>query len=228
LADYDDSRIRHIVNRHRTSFSEQLNLGLSLARADLVARMDADDVCEPERLARQWEFFQQHPDVDLVGSDLTVIDNDGQALGERHYPASHNEIIAALSRFSPLAHPSVMFRKEVVVAAGGYLTDMCSADYDLWNRLYLAGARFANLPEPLLRYRVHSAGMKTARLRQMLRGTLAVKEQYWRGKMTLSARLRMLAEQVLLWLPAALVLKLFLLVTLDRSRRSPSPPAPRS
>ena len=211
LAAFDDPRIRHVTNDSRTSFAEQLNLGLSLARSEFVARMDADDVCEPERLAVQLEFLQRHPEVALVGSNLTIIDQGGRKLGERRYPASHDQIVRALPRFNPIAHPAVMFRKSLALAAGGYRADMYTADYDLWNRLHGRGYRLANLEQPLLRYRVHPEGMKSARLKEMLRATLAVKRSYWRGRMDLASRLRMAAEQLLLLLPAPLVLRMFLL-----------------
>lgn len=219
LAAFDDARIRHVVNASRTSFSEQLNLGLSLARSDLVARMDADDVCEPARLQTQLDFLRQQPQIDLVGTDLMVIDNAGRTIGRRRYPHTHAAIGRALPRYNPLAHPAVMFRKQVVLDAGGYQGDMCIADYDLWNRLFARGVRMANLPQPLLRYRVHPAGMKTARLREMIRATLAVKQQYWQGRLDLASRLRMAAERLLLWLPAPLVLRLFLATQLRSSHR---------
>jgi len=210
LAEFNDARIRHIVNASRTSFAEQLNLGLSLARAAVVARMDADDICEPGRLETQLDHLRQHPHIELIGSDLTVIDNAGRVLGHRRYPESHAAIGRALPQYNPLAHPTVMFRKQVVLDAGGYQGDMCIADYDLWNRLYARNVQMANLPAPLLRYRIHPAGMKSARLREMIRATLTVKQRYWRGRLNLAGQLRMAAERLLLWLPAPLVLRLFL------------------
>jgi glycosyltransferase involved in cell wall biosynthesis len=207
---FNDPRIRYIANTSRTSFAEQLNLGLSLARADLIARMDADDICEPTRLQAQLDYLREQPRVGLVGSDLTVIDTAGRTIGRRRYPESHAAIGRALPRYNPLAHPAVMFRKQVVLDAGGYQGDMCIADYDLWNRLYARGVQMANLPEPLLRYRIHPAGMKTARLREMIRATLAMKQQYWQGRLDLAGQVRMAAERLLLWLPASLVLRLFL------------------
>jgi glycosyltransferase involved in cell wall biosynthesis len=211
LAAFGDPRIRHVANPARTSFAEQLNLGLSLARSEFVARMDADDLCEPHRLATQLAFLRSHPEVALVGSNLTVIDQRGRKLGERRYPASHDQIVRALPRFNPIAHPAVMFRKSPALAAGGYRADMYTADYDLWNRLHGRGYRLANLQEPLLRYRVHPEGMKSARLKEMLRATLAIKRSYWHGRMDLGSRLRMAAEQLLLLLPAQVVLRMFLL-----------------
>lgn len=115
-----------------------------------------------------------------------------------------------MQRFNALAHPSVMFRKRVVLEAGGYRMPICNEDYELWSRLASLGVRFANHPEALLRYRLHPAGMKVARLRHIIRGTLEVKNRYWRRHMGLGARLRMLGEFLLLFLPPQLVVRLFM------------------
>jgi hypothetical protein len=186
-----------------------LNQGLLECRAELVARMDADDVAEPERLRLQVELLTRCPDIAVVGSQLQIIDEAGQSRGYRAYPLRHDEILAAFPRYNPLAHPSVMFRRTVVVAAGGYVTDLHNEDYDLWSRLAIDGHRFANLPDALLRYRVHSGAVKSTRLRTMIRGTLEVKERYWLGRMGTGDRLRLWGERCLLALPPRLVMALF-------------------
>src|SRR5205814_864384 len=97
--------------------------------------------------------------------------------------------------------------------------DMYIADYDLWNRLCQKGSRLANLQLPLLRYRIHPAGMKSARLKEMIRATLAVKRRYGNGRGGIMARLRIVAERLLLVLPAPLVLQCFLLTHVRGRRR---------
>ena len=227
LADLADPRLRHVCNAERTSFVEQLNQGLQLAQAPWVARIDADDVCEPHRLAQQLQYLEAHPGIDVLGSRIAMIDQLGRSLGFRNYPLDHDAIFQAMSRFNPLAHPTVMFDKRRVLDAGGYETDMLTADYDLWSRLALRGARFANHPEALVRYRVHPQGMKTARLRAMIRSTVAVKERYWRGRMDLGARWRVRAERLLLRLPPKLVLGLFLRIACSRDLDDSSQAAAR-
>lgn len=211
LAEFDDSRIRHLVNPQRTSFKDQLNRGLAEARGELIARVDADDVCRPDRLEQQNRWLEKHPDVELLGSNLEVIDERGRHLGYRIYPTGHEAIVRAMRRYNPLAHPAVLFRKESIVAAGGYQTDMYTADYDLWCRMAQRGARFANHREPLLQYRVHALGMKRDRLREMLRATLQVKRRYWGGDMSLGDRTRYWGEQLLSCLPPSLIFRAFLL-----------------
>jgi hypothetical protein len=134
-----------------------LNYGLGQARAELVARMDADDVALPERLARQVAFLDASSDIALVGAQVAVIDAAGSPTGERsHFPTAPEAVAAALAaRGCVIRHPTVVARKAALVAAGGYRSACERAeDYDLWLRL-AERARLANLPDVLLRYRVH-------------------------------------------------------------------------
>lgn len=212
LAEMADPRIRHFLNPRRTSLVDQLNRGLAEARGELVARFDADDICEPKRFENQVAFLQAHLECGVVGTQLRIIDTEGTERGGRFYPQDHAAIIAAMARFNPLAHPSVMYRRDLVMAAGGYQYRKYPAneDYELWSRLARRGVRFANLPEPLIRYRIHPEGMKSARLHGIIRGTLEVKQMHWRDRMDLAARARMYAELLLLLLPAPVVLRLFM------------------
>jgi glycosyltransferase involved in cell wall biosynthesis len=219
LKAFSDPRIVHHANPERTSHSRQRNQSLAIARGELVATLDADDVCEPARIGKQVQFLAEHPDVAVVGTQLAIIDAEGRSIGSRKYPASHDAIVAAMPHFNPIAQPSVMFRKKAVVEAGGYRYDRYPAveDYELWSRLATQGVKFANLPEALLKYRLHPGGMKATRLRGILRGTLDVKNRYWRSQLGLSGHLRMALERLLLLVPPAITYQLFTWMVL-RSR----------
>jgi len=212
LAAFDDPRIRHYCNPQRTGLIHQRNQGLSLARADLVAIFDADDISEPTRLTRQFNHLCTHPDIDILGTQITVIDDCGVVKGHRLFPLDHEEVLEALPRIVPLAHSSVMFRKEAILAAGGYQHEEFPHvdDYELWSRLAVRGKRFANLPESLLRYRVHPEMGKVTRLREVICGVLHVKRRYWRERMDWRAKVRMWGEQLLLGLPSWLTFRLLL------------------
>lgn len=219
LRNYPDPRIRHFVNPQRTSLVQQRNRALQEARAELIACQDADDISEPERLAKQFSFMEKNPEITVLGTQLTVIDGDGNILGYRRYPCGHDEIVQAMPRYNPIGQPSVMFRKEVVLKFGGYQYDVYPAveDYDLWCRLAREGFKFANLLEALVRYRVHVGGMKASKLRGVLKGTIELKKMHWRDQMDFQTRLRLFAEHILLLLPPKLVLWLFLKTQIHKS-----------
>ena len=213
LANISDPRLRHIQNPVRTSLVDQRNRTLAEARADVVAMLDADDIALPDRLAKQLAFLDTHPHIDVLGSQLFIIDEQGAQIGLRSYPLAHHDIIATMSRYNAMAQPSSMCRKAALDAVGGYQYRRfpVNEDYDLWSRLAKHGAQFANHPEPLLRYRVHPMGSKAMLLHQMLRATLDVKREFWRDQMDTWSVLRFYGERVLLRLPATWVLKLFML-----------------
>ncbi|PQO40007.1 glycosyltransferase [Blastopirellula marina] len=209
IADLHDPRIIHVRNEQRTCLRDQLNQGLRLAQAELIARADADDICRPHRLETQLARFAAEPELDVLGSRLEIIDDEGRHVGYRNYPLTHDEILRALRRFNPVAHPAVMFRRSTVLSADNYVAPVFVEDYDLWCRLAAAGARFANDPRPAVRYRIHPEGMKSEKLKQMIAATVNLKRRYFQAEMTLSERVRLLAERSMIWLPRPLVLWLF-------------------
>ncbi len=132
-----------------------LNLGLAMARSPLVARLDADDIAPPGRLARQVETMQRDPALGLLGGFAEVIDESGRTLGTRRPPVSHEALLAALARDNPFIGSTVMYRTDIARAVGGYRIAIDLAeDSDLWLRM-AERTRIANLPETLVLYRVH-------------------------------------------------------------------------
>lgn len=150
-----DGRIR-LTSRPNTGYTVVLNELLGLARGELVARMDADDVALPERLARQVDYLRAHPDVVCLGTAVHFIDEAGRFLRDGHPGMDHEAIQErALAGDCPLNHPSVMMRRVAVEAVGGYRAEFEPAeDLDLWLRLVEVG-RLVNLPDVLMKYRQH-------------------------------------------------------------------------
>ena len=158
VAAYRDERIRLVRRERNMGLIATLNEGLQLARADLVARMDADDVAHPERLERQLAVLKAHPGLVLVGSDLEIIDAAGVPVGYEPKPVEDAGLKLALSVICAIAHPTVVFRRDAVLKVGGYREEFHAAeDYDLWTRLAGEG-EFGNLPLPLLKYRINPQG----------------------------------------------------------------------
>lgn len=151
-----DPRLR-IISRPNTGCVRALNEGLALCQGEYIARMDNDDVALPERLQRQIAFLDAHPECLMVGCALLRIDADGDLLCEEALPESHEEIEARLLRgLGAIGHPAALIRRQSLVEVGGYREAYYGADdYDLWLRLAERG-RLANLPDALLKYRVHA------------------------------------------------------------------------
>lgn len=154
----EDRRIR-VIDRGRRGLVAALNTGLAEARADLVARMDADDMMYPERLARQWAFMQAQPWVTVLGTqvrgfpDACITEGFQRYLDWQNALLTPTEIANDIYTESPFAHPSVMFRRNAVIAAGGYRHGDFPEDYELWLRLHAAGHAMARLPAVLLDWR---------------------------------------------------------------------------
>lgn len=219
LAPLADPRIRLITNPARTGLIAQRNRTLAEARADLVAFLDADDLMEPTRLAEQAAFLAAHPDVTLVGSQLTIIDPTGRAIGTRTYPTTPADILRAMPRYNAVPQPASTARKAALLSVGGYAFEYPAEDYDLWSRLLTAGHKFAHLPTPLTRYRVHpESGSKGVRVRRLLELTAEVKRRYWWRAMSWADRLRYWGERCLQPLPQAWVARLFAALTFRRPR----------
>lgn len=223
LAGIDDARLHLVRNPERTSLVDQRNRAVREGRADIVAVLDADDIAHPDWLATQVATLRARRDVDVVGTPLRVVDDDGDLVGYRDYPRRHDEIVAAMPRYNPVAQPGVAFRRSAFEDVGGYQAHLANEDYDLWSRLARSGHRFMNQDRPLVDYRVHTGGMKARKLRETIRGTLEVKQRHWSDRLGLVGRLHILAERILLVLPPALVLRLFTWLRYSRRRPSGAP-----
>ena len=149
-----DARIR-LISRPNTGYVTALNEGLGMARGEFIARMDADDLCEPRRFELQVQRLRAEPQLVALGSCAVAVDEDGELLGDYSVPLTHEEIEAAhLRGESSIHHPAVMMRPEALRRVGGYRKEfMPCEDFDLWLRLGEVG-RLANLPERLLTKRL--------------------------------------------------------------------------
>jgi glycosyltransferase involved in cell wall biosynthesis len=152
-----------IVDSPPRGVAAALNLGLAACQGDLVARLDADDVCEPDRFALQAEYMETNRSVAVLGTGAQLIDRADRPIGVRRMPTGAATVGRRLAFSNCVIHPSVMFRRSAVVALGGYDERVrFGEDYDLWLRVVLRD-EIANLSDPLIRYRVHE-GQATRRL----------------------------------------------------------------
>lgn len=168
MAGYSDPRVVFSRDNRNLGLAARLNEGLARARAPLVARLDGDDIMHPDRLARQVAVLAARPDLALLGTNKVNIDEHGQYLTSNYCPTTPVQISWYLCFDNPFCHPSVMFRREVVWdRLGGYDASLryCE-DYEMWSRLNRAGYTSGNLPDVLMAYRRHTAGM-TARMPEL-------------------------------------------------------------
>lgn len=122
---------------------------------DLIALMDADDLSVPERFERQLAFYEQNPALSAVGGNIQeFIGTPENCVGKRIVPESDADIKQYMKKRCPMNQMTVMFRKEAVLGAGGYLDWYCDEDYYLWIRMALTGCHFGNVQENLVNVRV--------------------------------------------------------------------------
>lgn len=157
-----DSRIR-LFRTEIGQLAFNLNLLADQALGEYLVRMDADDVCEPHRISALRKALQQDQ-VDVLGSAVTLIDHDGLTVGRIDFPCQQKEVLNALKLRTAFCHPSVVLRRQFLLEMRGYLGGFVSEDTDLWLRSLLRGANMRNLPEALLRYRIHKNQSIASRL----------------------------------------------------------------
>ncbi|HUM16462.1 MAG TPA: glycosyltransferase [Candidatus Nitrosotalea sp.] len=158
-----------VERQARAGLTRSLNRALARARAPLVARLDADDVALPARLARQHAFLEGHPEIGVLGSAARVVDEGGREVEVVHPPEDDATIRRALIRHNPFVHSSMMLRRPLVEAVGGYdVSFRVAQDYDLWLRLSTV-TRMANLGEPLVTRRLVAGRVTVARDDERLR-----------------------------------------------------------
>lgn len=150
-----DIRVK-VISRANRGISPSLNEGLALARGDLVARMDSDDISLPNRFALQVAYLDAHPDTGLVGGQIIFTDPDDRPLTSMQHPLDHEAVLETMMNGSEsLSHPTVMFRRDIARSIGGYsLRFEHAEDIDFFLRMG-ERAKVANLPDLVLRYRQH-------------------------------------------------------------------------
>jgi glycosyltransferase involved in cell wall biosynthesis len=153
-----------VVTTPKSGIVEALNTGLKYSNAEFIARIDQDDVMSSNRLQIQLRYLQDNPEVLGVGGQLELIDEDGAHIGFSYFPKSQWLISKTICLTSPMAHPSVMFRRAEVMALGAYRNHL-PEDWDLWLRLHEAG-KISNVGNVLVKYRIHPSQLSRTKLYQ--------------------------------------------------------------
>lgn len=149
---FKDERIRYFYHEN-TGLGMALKLACAEAQGKYIARMDSDDVCLPERLAKEVEFLEEHKEYVLVSSAVYYIDEKGNNIG-RSFPCSDDKVLKKILPISSMiVHPMVMMHRKAYESAGGYVPIVKSQDRVFWSRLAKQG-KFHNIIKPLGRYRI--------------------------------------------------------------------------
>jgi len=178
-----DKRVK-IITQANAGVSTASNRGTELARGEFLARVDADDICLPDRFERQIAFLREHPDYVAVGSRVMFIDPDGLELFEMPgLKLSHEEIDAGLLNVEwTILQPATTFRTSVLRASGGYRTDLrIHEDHDLFLKLAEIG-RLANLPEILFQYRQHFTSAVSTYAHEHVAALASVYRDAWKRR----------------------------------------------
>lgn len=166
LASSTETERLRIIRQPNLGLAATLNRGLHEARGKLIARMDADDIADKDRLRSQADRFLTQPDLVLLGGQIRRV-AEGHVLSISNFPCTHTEILnGLLNRAHVLSHPAVMYRREAAIEVGGYWTTGLSEDWDLFLKLSDVGS-LANLPDPVLDYRYHVDSINSRTLREV-------------------------------------------------------------
>ncbi len=192
----DRLRIHHTKKR---GIIAALNTGIQLCSAPLIARMDGDDLCHPRRLDLQAVYMKAHPDVSVCSSRIAMFPRPEVRGGMWRYQewsnaiCSHDDIVKNIFIESPVVHPSVVVRRDELLAIGGYRECGWAEDYDLWLRYYHNGGRFAKLPHTMLAWRHSESRLTFVDPRYSLENFLRAKACY------LARQLQGLPRPLYLW-----------------------------
>jgi len=155
ISSFRDSRIVYVKNKENLGSTKSLNVGLRTAKGEYIAILDDDDVwLSKEKLSYQVRFLDENPEYVLLGTNGVIVDAaSGKEITKSNYPADDKELRKMILKSNPFAHSSVMFRREIAEAVGGYDESLPRGkDYDLWLKLARVG-KIAILPDCFLKYR---------------------------------------------------------------------------
>ncbi len=170
-----DQRIVAIKNEKNSQICVSLNNGLAVAQGEYVVRIDADDTSPGDRIEKQVEFMDKNPEIVVSGGKIQICDHLMRPLNFRSYNLTDSEVRASLFRYSPFAHPAVIYRLDAVKTAGLYNPDLRDAeDYDLYFRLGRIG-KFGNLEHVVHNLRLSEGSISQTRGRRQEKLTLFIR-----------------------------------------------------
>lgn len=183
IKEYKDDRIVLICNDENMKLPKSLNKGIKFARGKYIIRMDADDICMPNRFAKQVSFMEKHPDIAASSGNYYTIDDRGKikrkfGLKIRSWRLTGKMLNRYVLIPSPLVHPAAIIRKKIFDEGILYNEDYTSAqDYELWlniHRFYKLG----NIPDVILKYRIHEKSISVSKRKKQLLNAYKIFQKY--------------------------------------------------
>lgn len=177
LDTYTDKRIVRYRGEKNVGLANVLNVGMDMARGKYIARMDSDDVSLPNRMQTQYDYLEQHPEMDLVSVAMQQFGADNRLM--RYDNATEDLKFNALF-FSPILHASSMWRRERFASLRFEQSFVPAEDYRMWTRALINGLQMRNLPDILYKYRMH-ARQATNQPERVHNAEMHVRKEYLRA-----------------------------------------------
>ena len=207
-----DGRIKYLGNETDLGIAGSLNRGLRAATGEFIARMDADDIAMPERIAKQVAYLEANPECVICGTNIIIINAEDERIGRRDFATADEDIKRGMLIDIPFCHPATMFRRRAVAEGGVFYDEQWRTveDRDFWLRLADHG-QYANLPEDLMLYRISETSMKYAECRRTVFDIIRLQLRWafdprFRGLRTM---VMIAAQSVLLLLPRRVITYLY-------------------
>ena len=210
LAEYakKDVRIKLIQNEKRLGLMNSTTKGMAACRGDYIARMDAGDLCAPNRLEKQADYLDKNPNVYIVGCFHRWIDLEGKVLSTYDFPSTPEKIRSHIFGFGAIAaHPCIMIRRTLFDRVGGYDASHISHEYDLYMKTLAAGLSIANIPEYLLDVLRRGEGLSLTRNREIFTDMFHIRMKYLPKMFSLKNAVYTLMSFFLILIPRSILRK---------------------
>lgn len=174
-----DARVKVHTNEVNLRLPSSLNKAISLSEGKYIARMDADDICLPDRLEKQYAFMEENPDVALSSCRFMTLKNGVISSGGCGGKTDHESIKALLLVTNPILHPGIIAKADVIRELGYDKSFTCTEDMELWSRFVMGNHKIELLPEYLMIYRLHDKQITETTREKQRREVVAIQKRYY-------------------------------------------------
>ena len=174
-----DKRVKVHTNEVNLRLPSSLNKAITLAQGKYIARMDADDICLPERLEKQYQFMENNPGVALSSCRFMTLKNGLVSSGGCGGKSDNESIKALLLVTNPILHPGIIAKADAIRSLGYDKNFTCTEDMELWTRFVMAGYDIEIMPEYLMIYRLHDKQITETTLEKQHKEVIAIQKNYY-------------------------------------------------